>query len=362
MRLRRLEPVLRSALKGPCDLPGRGPLLVAVSGGADSTALLLGLHNLMREKRVSLVAAHLHHGLRGADADADLAFVEALCSRLRVPLIAARWNTRLRMRRRGLAGEGGLRVLRREFLARAARQTGAAAIATAHTADDQLETLLMRFARGAGLRGLAGMRPRRGRWIKPMLLATRADIEADLRRVGQEWREDRSNRDLAHARNRVRHVVVPALVEALSPGLDPARARASLARKATRGSLEIGFAASSLERWTDDVLNQLCRIQPGEIALDSMKAGSYPSTARRLFLRQLWTRIAPASPGLTHHHLEALSRLVDRSPGGARVDLAGGWIAEKEHAWIRFHRPSGSHPAPPARSTGPGRPGRISAS
>ena len=101
-----------------------------------------------------LHAAHLHHGLRGAEADADLEFVRALCERLGVPLTAARWDTRARLRRRGLSGQAGLRTLRREFLLAAARRAGAHAIVTAHTADDQLETLLMRLARGAGLSGL----------------------------------------------------------------------------------------------------------------------------------------------------------------------------------------------------------------
>ena len=150
-------------------------MLVAVSGGADSTALLLALHRLAPELGLELCAAHLHHGLRGRDADADLAFAGTLCRRLGVPLAAARWDARTRMRRRGLTGENGLRTLRREFLVAAARRAGAAAIATAHTADDQLETVLMRLLRGTGLTGLGGMRPRRSiRWLAGPPLAEHA--------------------------------------------------------------------------------------------------------------------------------------------------------------------------------------------
>ncbi len=115
-RLRRIEPVLRRALGGPCALPPGSRLLVAVSGGADSVALLLGLRNLAREFSLSLDAAHLNHGLRGREADRDLDFVRGLCARLGVPLQAARWDCRARLRRRGLSGEAGLRALRREFL------------------------------------------------------------------------------------------------------------------------------------------------------------------------------------------------------------------------------------------------------
>src|SRR5262245_33035136 len=193
MRLRRLEPVLRCALRGPCRLPAGSTLLVAVSGGADSTALLVALSSLARESGLEIHAAHLHHGLRGADADEDLAHVRELCERLRVPLVAARWDCAARMRRRGTGGEAGLRELRREFLLTAARRAGAKAIATAHTADDQLETLLMRMARGTGLGGIAGMRARHGVWLKPMLQATRADVERDLRQHGLMWRDDASN-------------------------------------------------------------------------------------------------------------------------------------------------------------------------
>jgi tRNA(Ile)-lysidine synthase len=193
-------------------------VLVAVSGGADSTALLLGLHHLAHALGLELHAAHLHHGLRGADADRDLAFVRALCRRLRIPLAWRRIDARAGMARRRLSGQDGLRRLRREFLRAEAARAGAAAIATAHQADDQLETLLMRLARGTGASGLGGIPPRRGLWIRPLLQATRADVEHDLRVAGQPWREDRSNRDPAYLRNRLRHRAIPALVAAIEGG------------------------------------------------------------------------------------------------------------------------------------------------
>src|SRR5262249_48375659 len=105
IRLRRVEPALRRALRRACALPPGSTLLVAVSGGADSTALLAGLASIAREFGLRLHAAHLHHRLRGAEADADLEAVRELCERLEVPLTSARWNTRARMARRGLTGE-----------------------------------------------------------------------------------------------------------------------------------------------------------------------------------------------------------------------------------------------------------------
>jgi len=206
-------------------------VLVALSGGPDSTALLLGLARIAPEFGLSVDAAHLHHGLRGADADTDLDHVRALCARAGVALRAARWNTRRRMQARGLTGQNGLRVLRREFLRAAARRAGARAVATGHTADDQLETLIMRLARGASLAGLGGMRERRGGWIKPLLEVTRAEIEADLTRAGIAWREDRSNADPRYLRNRIRRDAIPALLRAVAPGVPERTSRARLARK-----------------------------------------------------------------------------------------------------------------------------------
>jgi len=352
-RLRRLEPVLRRALRGPCAQPCASRLLVAVSGGADSTALLIGLERIAHEFGIRLEAAHLHHGLRGAEANQDLAFVRELCARLGVPLTAARWNTRLRMKRRGLGGQAGLRALRREFLIAAALKTGSAAIATAHTADDQLETVLMRLARGAGLPGLGGMSERRGMWIKPLLEATRADIERDLTRIGQQWREDSSNRDRTYARNQIRFEVVPALTDSLGPSRSPGEARASMARRVADAAREARDARRALERCTLWRGKGLYRIQKGEFALDSRKLGSYPLIARRLVFRRLWRRAARIQPGLTHRHLEALDRLVTGSRG-VRVDLPDGWRAERDLGWIRLRR-IGARTEEVARLTVPSR-------
>jgi tRNA(Ile)-lysidine synthase len=322
-----------------CAVPEGARLLVAVSGGADSTALLLGLHALAPELRFQLSAAHLNHGLRGAEADGDQAFVVALCARLGVPLTAARWDCGARMKRRGLAGQSGLRTLRREFLVATARRAGASAIATAHTADDQLETLLLRLARGTGLAGLGGMRARRGGWIKPLLTATRADIETDLRAIEQPWREDRSNRDLRYARSRVRHEVIPALARVVAPdGASDPVARAGLARRVAASALELRAAQRVLARAGARILARVARFHGGEIALDSRTLGSYPSSIQRTVLRLLWQRPGHAGQHLTQRHLNALQSLLATSRGGSRVDLPDGWRAVRDRGHILFRR------------------------
>jgi tRNA(Ile)-lysidine synthase len=318
-------------MRGPCAVPAGSLVLVALSGGADSTALLRALHRLCPEFDYKLAAAHLHHGLRGADADADLAFSRALCERLQVPFVAARWNTRERMRRRGLSGQDGLRRLRREFLTGTARRIDATAIATAHTADDQLETLLLRLGRGAGLTGLGGIAMRRGGWIRPLLEVSRAEIEADLRAVGQEWREDASNRDPAYARNRVRHQVVPALLQAVR-GADGLEARGSLARGVAQTARELRRIRGLLRRSAEVAWNTAK--MPGGTGLDCDRLRPYPYSIRRLVLGLLWSR-SGSDQGLTRGHLDRLTVLAASDEDG-RLDLPGGAKAERIGTLLRI--------------------------
>jgi tRNA(Ile)-lysidine synthase len=189
-------------------------VVVAVSGGPDSMALLHGLTLLGREEGWRLHAAHLHHGLRGAEADADLDLVKRRCEETGVPLTV---EFLAADRVRGPGMEARARRLRYAFLRRVAGEIGAARMATGHTRDDQAETVLLRLLRGSGPRGLAGIQPRREDGVvRPLILVSRAEVLRFLEGAGLAYREDRSNEDRAFLRNRVRHEVLP-LLRRLSP-------------------------------------------------------------------------------------------------------------------------------------------------
>lgn len=200
-------------------------VLAALSGGADSTALLLRLNELLTEGKIAgLYAAHLHHGIRGQSAERDLAFCEALCQKLGVPILTERADAPAYAKEHGLTLEQAARELRYDFLERARVQLCTDVVAVAHHRGDQAETVLMHLLRGCGLSGLAGMRAKSGRIIRPMLDCTRAEILAYLAERIQPFCEDETNALNVAFRNRVRNELIPAL-EAVQPNVSEALAK-----------------------------------------------------------------------------------------------------------------------------------------
>ena len=195
------------------DLVGR-PVLVALSGGADSVALLCILHEVVGELGCEVAAAHVHHHVRGAAADADARHCEALCARLGVRLAVEHIEPAAP---NGVSREAWWRRERYRALEAARERFSCAAVATAHTRDDQAETVLMKLLRGSGPRGVAGVRRRRGAVIRPLLDVPRAELRDYLNERGVAWREDASNADLELPRGRIRHELLPALSAAF-PG------------------------------------------------------------------------------------------------------------------------------------------------
>ena len=208
-------------------------VLVALSGGADSVALLLILKELDAEGLLTVAgAAHLNHQLRGADADQDATFCATLAHRLGVPFVSERIEVAAMARAQKRSIEDAARDVRYAFLERAATSLRADAIAVAHTREDQAETFLLRLMRGAGTRGLAAIRPRAGRVIRPLLDVNRVALREYLAARDASFREDLTNADVEIPRNRVRHELIPYLRSHFSPGVVDVLARAAeLARQ-----------------------------------------------------------------------------------------------------------------------------------
>ncbi|HZY63377.1 MAG TPA: tRNA lysidine(34) synthetase TilS [Edaphobacter sp.] len=217
-------------------------ICIAVSGGADSVALLLTTHAANTAKRdslgVGLSAAHVHHGIRADEADADQQFVETLCSRLDVPLHLHHADVPARAAQTGETIEEAARSVRYDFFRSLIASGQANSILTAHTLDDQAETVLMKILRGAWTEGLSGIHPivqisapRPGKILRPFLATRRAEIEAFLKERNQSWREDSTNSDTVYTRNRIRHELLPQLRQ-YNPSLDQTLANlAELARE-----------------------------------------------------------------------------------------------------------------------------------
>ncbi len=292
---------------------GCGPgdkVLVAFSGGADSTALLFSLQDLMEQGRIGgLFAAHLNHGIRGENADRDERFCEALCEKLDIPIATAREDVPSLAKARGQSLEQAAREVRYAFLERARLSFDANVIATAHHAGDQAETVLMHLIRGSGLSGLCGMQPRNGLIIHPMLGVNREEILRFLAERGADYCEDETNADSEPLRNRIRNELMP-LLETYNPGVVQ-----SLCATAVLVSQDEAL----LERLTDEAEHD-CTAGDG---LERSKLSSLPEPLKSRIVRKRLMRIRG---DVAQADIRRVLALTDAKTGTA-IELPGGLTA-----------------------------------
>ena len=292
-----------------CRLHGREAVVCAFSGGPDSTALLLELARLRDEGRIGpLYAAHFEHGIRGAEARADLDFCRKTCLELGVPLFSESGDAPALARSQGLSLETAARQLRYAFLRRLKDALGADVIALGHHRDDQAETVLLHLVRGSGMAGLTGMAPRRGDLIRPLLSVGRDEILAYLAEGHQPYRLDSTNALLDASRNRLRQEGMGALT-AINP-----QAAAHIAACADKLRAEDEFLDSLAQRALDEARGSRKALAALPPVLQNRAA--------LLLLR-----------GVTEDFTEAdVTRLTDlfAQPSGRWAPLRGGLIARAE--------------------------------
>jgi tRNA(Ile)-lysidine synthase len=312
-------------------------LAVGVSGGADSVALLRALHARSGELGLVLHVAHLHHGLRGAEAEGDLEFVRALAGELGLPFHEARVEAATEAAKAGESIEEAARRLRYGWFRQLMASGDVDTVATAHTRDDQAETVCAKFLRGAWTEGLSGIYPvvefLEGRLVRPLLATARADIEAYLQALGRGWREDSSNRQLTYTRNRIRHQLLP-LLEGWNP-----RIKEHLAQMAELAREEESWWAAELSRIAPQILLSGRPVRGGGrasgdgLALDVTRLGALAPALQRRLLRYAAGKIGAA---LDFPATEALRALALDGRAGQRCELAQGLRAERTPRELRL--------------------------
>ncbi|MDA1053725.1 MAG: tRNA lysidine(34) synthetase TilS, partial [Planctomycetota bacterium] len=308
------------------------PVVVAVSGGADSVALLRGLASLGGSTGSTLVAAHFNHRLR-PESEADAEFVRDLCKQLPVPCELGVATEDLAAVSTGSI-EAAARDARYEFLTEVARRVGARYVATAHTADDQAETILHRIVRGTGIRGLAGIPASRElvpgiTLVRPLLEFRRTEIVEYLDELGQPFRSDATNSDERFTRNRIRNALLPVLRDEYNPLVDDSLRR-------------LGVLAGEMNTYVESAAcQQLARCvqySTDAVSIDLNQLADAPPLLVRTMLRQIWRTQGWPEREMTFerwHELEQLARqavatgtrTVLTLPANIRVEREGSRLA-----------------------------------
>ena len=311
------DKVLRWCRENAMLSPGQ-TVVCAVSGGADSVAMLHILCSLREALGVTVSAAHFNHRLRGAESDRDEAFVRKLCDDWGVPLAAASGDAAARARETGESLEEAARNLRYAFFA-SLGQT----VATAHTADDNLETMLLNFLRGTGLTGLGGIPPKRDFLVRPILCCTRQEVLAYLDEHHLPHVEDSTNAADDCVRNRLRHNILP-LLKAENPALAETALRTAQLLRRDDAFLDC-LAETALQTAGTEPLAWRCA--PLAAETDAVRTRAIRAMLQTIHI-----------PKLSHTHIEAVDRLLFTDDPSARVSLPGGWEARREYALLRLTR------------------------
>lgn len=320
----KLEKKLRASLRR-LEISKSDRIVVAVSGGADSTALLDALARW--KKSESLFAAHLNHLLRGAESDADETFVREISRQLNVPVYIAQENVADCATKEKKNLEATARRLRYEFLRRVAEQCQASVIVTAHTHDDQVETILMRLLRGTSAAGLQGIHQKVSlqnsiQLMRPMLEITRAEVLEHCARYQVNFRHDSSNESHDFTRNRVRHELLP-LLQTYNPDFGSV-----LVRTAAQLNEDDEYLQSEASRLVEELIE--------DQSLNFRPLLEFPAALRRRVLRLWLAKIRGNLRRISATHINALDNLIIKGEGGRFVELPEGGQVYRRRAQLKL--------------------------
>ncbi len=312
-------------------------VIVAVSGGPDSMALLTALYRLRHQYALTLIVAHVNHQLRGAEAERDDMFVERQASHLGLSFFRTRVDVRALQRSAGLSPQHAARHLRYAFFYALQQEVNAAYIALGHTADDQAETLLIRLLRGGGSSAMAGIPVKRPPYIRPLLTSSRDDVMRFLEAESIPWVVDRSNLQQRYLRNRLRSELLPVLKQ-----YNP-RVVARLNELAEMMRADNAVLEEQVEHLSKEVLQWKSQ---GRAVLELTLYQAAPLALQRRLLRRLINILHPFPDIVGFRHIEALRQFVLTGSTGKRLTLPGGIIAEHQaHVVYIWHIPRAALPS-----------------
>lgn len=302
-------------------------VLIGLSGGADSTCLLAVLARLSKRLSVTLGAFHVNHGIRGAAAERDECFSEALCKEYGIPFFAVRESVPDRAKEWQVGTEEAGRRVRYEAAERIASEEGYTKIALAHHRNDVAETALFHLFRGSSVAGLASIPAKRDRIIRPLLSCDREEIEAYLAECGMEYCTDATNEETEYTRNKIRHKI-----------LKPAReeVNAGAVRHIAETAEECAELSDYLEKMTDTVCERV-KEKDGELSFPAELLTREHAVIQKRALHRLIGRMAGSTKDITREHVESVRRLLD-SQGGSRVSLPYGLVAGRDFDRIFIKR------------------------
>jgi tRNA(Ile)-lysidine synthase len=290
-------------------------VLVGVSGGADSIALLHVLHRFSQVQNYSLIVAHINHMARGNDSYTDARFVESVAKKLKLPFYLKKIDVGIERLKLKTSFQDAARIIRYQFFEETLQLVGGNKVALGHTADDHVETILINIVRGTGLKGLAGIPQVRDCIIRPFLKFYRKDLENYLKENDISFREDSSNSDKKYLRNRIRHELIPHL-ETFNPGIKKCLQEMSRIAKDEN---------SLLSQTTKDIFKQKIGKDNGKnIIWDIEDFQSYPIVLRQRLVREIFCHITGDMQAITAHHVQQIINLFNSPKTGKVLNIPRG--------------------------------------